>query len=55
MAGREALSGPFPFSRSADLNRMRFLRPDSGCINLSWKMTGDKNYDGTDRPARRRG
>ena len=30
---------------------VRFLRPDMGVVHWSW-MTGDKNYDGTDRPPR---
>jgi uncharacterized protein (TIGR02246 family) len=31
---------------------VRFLRPDMAVVHWSWKMTGDKNYDGTDRPPR---
>lgn len=31
---------------------VRFLRPDIAVIHWSWKMTGDKNFDGTPRPPR---
>lgn len=31
---------------------VRFLRPDMAVVHWSWKMIADKNYDGTDRPAR---
>jgi uncharacterized protein (TIGR02246 family) len=47
------LSGRFKNSSFTPLETtVRFLRPDMGVVHWSWKMTGDKNYDGTDRPPR---
>lgn len=31
---------------------VRFVRPDMAVVHWSWKMTADKNYDGTDRAPR---
>ena len=31
---------------------VRFLRPDMAVVHWSWRMTGDKNYDGSPRPPR---
>jgi uncharacterized protein (TIGR02246 family) len=31
---------------------VRFLRPDMAVVHWSWKMGGDKNFDGTSRPPR---
>ena len=47
------LTGRFKTSIFTPLETtVRFLRPDLAVVHWSWKMTGDKNYDGTDRPAR---
>jgi uncharacterized protein (TIGR02246 family) len=47
------LSGRFKTSVFTPLETtVRFLRPDLAVVHWSWKMTDDKNYDGTDRPPR---
>ena len=47
------LSGRFKNSVFTPLETTaRFLRPDMAVVHWSWKMTDDKNYDGTDRPPR---
>jgi uncharacterized protein (TIGR02246 family) len=47
------LSGRFKDSTLTLLeSSMRFLRPDLAVIHWSWKITGDKNFDGTARPPR---
>jgi uncharacterized protein (TIGR02246 family) len=47
------LSGRFKDSIFTPLETtVRFLRPDMAVIHWSWKMSGDKNFDGTARPPR---
>ena len=47
------LNGRFKDSIFAPLRTtVRFLRPDIGVVHWSWKMSGDKNPDGTPRPPR---
>jgi len=47
------LSGRFKDSTFTPLETtVRFLRPDMGVVHWSWKMSGDKNYDGTERHPR---
>src|SRR5712692_2778376 len=47
------LSGRFKDSTFAPLETtVRFLRPDMAVVHWSWKMSGDKNFDGTSRPPR---
>jgi uncharacterized protein (TIGR02246 family) len=47
------LSGRFKNSIFTPLETtVRFLRPDMAVVHWSWKMTDDKNYDGTARPPR---
>ena len=47
------LAGRFKNSIFTPLEtNVRFLRPDMAAVHWSWKMTGDKNYDGTERPPR---
>jgi uncharacterized protein (TIGR02246 family) len=47
------LQGRFKDSRFEPVHTtVRFLRPDLAVIHWSWKMTGDKNYDASARPAR---
>jgi len=31
---------------------VRFLQPDMAVVHWSWKIDGDKNFDGTPRPQR---
>jgi uncharacterized protein (TIGR02246 family) len=47
------LSGRFKDSTITPLETTaRFLRPDVGVVHWSWKIEGDKNFDGTPRPPR---
>jgi uncharacterized protein (TIGR02246 family) len=47
------LNGRFKESKFTPIHTtVRFLNPDLAVIHWSWKMTGDKNYDGTPRPPR---
>jgi uncharacterized protein (TIGR02246 family) len=47
------LSGRFKDSIFTPLETtVRFLRPDMAVVHWSWKMRGDKNFDGTPRPPR---
>ena len=47
------LQGRFKDSKFEPMHTtVRFLRPDIAVVHWSWKMTGDKNYDGTPRPPR---
>jgi uncharacterized protein (TIGR02246 family) len=47
------LSGRFKDSIFTPLETTaRFLRPDMAVVHWSWKMSGDKNFDGTARPPR---
>jgi uncharacterized protein (TIGR02246 family) len=47
------LSGRFKDSILTPLETTtRFLRPDMAVVHWSWKIEGDKNPDGTARPAR---
>jgi uncharacterized protein (TIGR02246 family) len=47
------LSGRFQDSIITPLETTaRFLRPDMAVVHWSWKMEGDKNFDGTPRPPR---
>lgn len=47
------LTGRFKDSVFSPLETtVRFLHPDIAVIHWSWKMTGDKNFDGTPRPPR---
>lgn len=47
------LQGRFKDSKFEPLHTtIRLLRPDLAVIHWSWRMTGDKNYDGTPRPPR---
>src|SRR5262249_52718193 len=47
------LSGRFKDSTITLLNiTARFLRPDTAVVHWSWKIEGDKNFDGTPRPPR---
>jgi uncharacterized protein (TIGR02246 family) len=47
------LSGRFKDSTITPLETTaRFLRPDIAVVHWSWKMEGDKNFDGTPRPPR---
>jgi uncharacterized protein (TIGR02246 family) len=47
------LSGRFKDSIFTPLETtVRFLRPDMAVVHWSWKMSGDKNFDGTPRPPR---
>lgn len=47
------LSGRFKDSVLTPLETTtRFLRPDMAVVHWSWKIEGDKNPDGTARPAR---
>jgi uncharacterized protein (TIGR02246 family) len=47
------LSGRFKQSMTSPLQiAVRFLRPDIAVIHWSWRMTGDKNPDGTARQPR---
>jgi hypothetical protein len=33
-------------------NKVDFIRPDLAFVRWSWRMVGDKNFDGTPRPPR---
>jgi uncharacterized protein (TIGR02246 family) len=47
------LQGRFKDSKFEPVHTtVRFLRPDLAVIHWSWKMTGDKNFDGTERSPR---
>ncbi len=47
------LSGRFKDSTITPLETTaRFLRPDMSVVHWSWKIEGDKNFDGTPRPPR---
>jgi len=47
------LSGRFKDSTITVLNTTtRFLRPDMAVVHWSWKIEGDKNFDGTPRQPR---
>ena len=47
------LSGRFRESSFTALDTaVRFLRPDLAVVHWSWKIHGDKNYDGSPRPVR---
>jgi len=47
------LAGRFKDSTFTPLDiTVPFLRPDMAVVHWSWKITGDKNYDGTPRPPR---
>jgi uncharacterized protein (TIGR02246 family) len=47
------LSGRFKDSTITPLETTaRFLRPDMGVVHWSWKIEGDKNFEGTPRPRR---
>jgi uncharacterized protein (TIGR02246 family) len=47
------LSGRFKDSTITPLETTaRFLRPDMAVVHWSWKIEGDKNFDGTPRPPR---
>jgi uncharacterized protein (TIGR02246 family) len=47
------LSGRFRESSFTALDTaVRFLRPDLAVVHWSWKIHGDKNYDGSCRPER---
>ena len=47
------LSGRFKDSTITALNTTtRFLRPDMAVVHWSWKIEGDKNFDGTPRQPR---
>ena len=48
------LSGRFRDSTITSLeSSARFLRPDMAVVHWSWKIEGDKNFDGTPRAAPR--
>src|SRR5215470_15249126 len=50
------LSGRFKDSTITPLETtVRFLRPDMAVVHWSWKIEGDKNFDGTSRAAPRFG
>jgi uncharacterized protein (TIGR02246 family) len=47
------LSGRFKDSTTTPLEiTVRFLRPDMAVVHWSWKIDGDKNFEGTPRPPR---
>lgn len=47
------LSGRFKSSTITPLEtRLRFIRPDLALLRWSWRIEGDKEFDGTPRPAR---
>jgi uncharacterized protein (TIGR02246 family) len=47
------MSGRFKDSTMEPLQTTaRFLRPDMAVVHWSWKIAGDKNFDGTARPPR---
>jgi uncharacterized protein (TIGR02246 family) len=47
------LSGRFKDSSFSELQTfVRLLRPDLAIVRWSWKIQGDKNFDGTLRPVR---
>jgi uncharacterized protein (TIGR02246 family) len=47
------LSGRFKDSTTTPLETtIGFLRPDMAVVHWSWKIDGDKNFDGTPRPPR---
>ena len=47
------LNGRFKDSTFTPIDTtVRFLRPDMAVVHWSWKMSGDKNFDGTPRPPR---
>jgi len=47
------LSGRFKDSTFTPIHTtVRFLRPDMAVVHWSWKITGDKNFDGTPREPR---
>lgn len=47
------LSGRFKDSTITPLETtVRFMRPDMAVVHWSWKIAGDKNFDGTARPPR---
>jgi len=47
------LSGRFKDSTLTRIETTsRFLRPDMAVVHWSWKIEGDKNFDGTGRPPR---
>lgn len=47
------LSGRFAESTcTARETKVRFLRPDMAVIHWSWRIEGDKNFDGSPRPKR---
>ena len=47
------LNGRFKDSTFTPMDTtVRFLRPDMAVVHWSWKMSGDKNFDGTERPPR---
>ena len=47
------LNGRFKDSTITPLEiTARFLRPDIAVVHWSWKIEGDKNFDGTPRPPR---
>ena len=49
----QLLSGRFKDSTITPLETAaRFLRSDMAVVHWSWKITGDKNFDGTPRPPR---
>lgn len=47
------LTGRFATSTITPLEtRLRFIRPDLAIVRWSWRMEGDKNFDGSPRPVR---
>jgi uncharacterized protein (TIGR02246 family) len=47
------LAGRFKDSNFTPIETtVRFLRPDMAVVHWSWKITGDKNFDGTAREPR---
>src|SRR5260370_17302201 len=47
------MSGSFKNSTMEPLKTTaRFLRPDMAVVHWSWKIVGDKNFEGTARPPR---
>ena len=47
------LGGRFKDSTITPLEtRLRWVRPDLAILRWSWRIEGDKNFDGTPRPAR---
>lgn len=47
------LGGRFAASTITPLEiRLRFVRPDLAIVRWSWRIEGDRNFDGSPRPAR---